>query len=131
MHSSAIKKILQRSAEEKNYALLVALSVHFSLVWHGAPDGTGAGYTGCTSMVGHRCWLHRLLLLWWGTGAGCTGVLAMGGLQWSLTVIRARLLQFWNGNFFWRRQCFYSFCNIWDYRVGGCVCGCGLIFTYC
>jgi len=73
------------------------LSVHFSLVCLDAPDGTGAGCTGCTSMVGHRCWLHRLLLLWWRTGAGCTGVLAKWGVQWSLAVIRTRLLQLWDG----------------------------------
>jgi len=92
------KKNMQRSAEEnQNYAVLVALSVHFSLVWLGAPDGTGAGCTGCTSMVRHRCWLHRLLLLWWRTGAGCTGVLAKWGVQWSLAVIRTRLLQLWDG----------------------------------
>jgi len=68
--------------------------------------------------------------LFLGTGAGYTGVLAEGGVQWSLAVIRARLLQLWDGNFFWRRQCVFIFGNIWDYKVGGCVCGCGLILTY-
>jgi len=91
MHRSPIKKIFATQCKEKKLCALGSAVGSLFL-------GTGAGCTGCTS--------------WWGTGAGYTGVLAKGGVQWSLAVIRARLLQLWDGNFFWRRQCVFIFGNV-------------------
>lgn len=120
MHRSAIKKIMQRSAWVKKKIFSPQL---ISFFFSTSAGRRRFGYADVPSVAQEVAYSRTLFaaaavrgLLDSGvTGAGPrTGVVAVGAVQWSRAILRARLfkLHYW---LWWWRFCYYFFVNF-SYR---------------